>query len=171
MRTIVVGVGDCKLSIENDCELVSYALGSCIGVAIWDPKTHVAGLLHLMLPDSRAHPPADMQTQPYRYADTGLPLLFRRAYELGADKRRLIVRLAGGASMVDGNGVFNIGRRNHAAVRRILWQAGVLIHGEEVGGSISRTVRLDVNTGRFVIRDPMDEERQLPATFAGGGLS
>lgn len=173
MRTIVVGVGDCRLTAGDESELVTYALGSCIGVAIWDPAALVGGLLHLMLPDSKAHPGTVASEQPFRYADTGIPRLFRTAYELGAAKRRLIVRLAGGASILDNEGTFNIGRKNHAAVRRILWQAGVMIQGEDVGGSVSRTARLDVGTGRFLVRDSRDQERLIPAfpgqvTKAGG---
>ena len=83
------------------------------------------------------------------YADTGIPRLFRSAYSLGADKKRMTVWLVGGAQVLDPAGVFNIGKRNHLACRKILWSAGVMIDGEEVGGTLSRTVRLDVNTGKL----------------------
>jgi chemotaxis protein CheD len=86
------------------------------------------------------------------FADTGVPLLFRRAYALGADKRRMVVRLAGGAQVMDAAGVFDIGRRNYLAARKILWKAGVLVQGEAVGGTASRTVRLDVATGTMWLR-------------------
>jgi chemotaxis protein CheD len=152
-------VGDCLVSNRNDAELITYALGSCIAVAIWDPEVRVGGLLHYMLPDpgNAARNPAHV----FRYADSGIPLLFRQAYEYGAQKKRIIVRAAGGATVIDDGGVFNIGRRNYLALKKILWQAGVLLHGEDVGGTGSRTVRLDLATGRFWIRGAGEAEFEL----------
>jgi chemotaxis protein CheD len=149
METITVGIADCQVSANPDNLLVTHALGSCIGVAIHDPGVKVAGLLHFMLPDSKMDAERGKQ-KPYMFADTGIPSLFHEAYARGADKRRLIVRLIGGAQVLDPGGVFNIGKRNHVASRRILWAAGVMVHGEEVGGSISRTVRLEVASGRLM---------------------
>ena len=157
-----MGIGDCKVAAEP-VEIVTFALGSCVAVVIWDPVSRVGGLLHFMLPDSSVDRETQGRSNPYRYADTGTPLLFREAYEKGAEKRRLLVRLAGGANVVDSGGVFNIGRRNHAAVRKILWKAGVLVHGEDVGGTVSRTVRLDVATGRCTVSDPGGATRELKA--------
>ena len=162
-KPLVVGVGDCRVSADPHADIVTYALGSCIAVAIWDPVAKVGGLLHFMLPDSSVDRISGGRENPYRYADTGTPLLFRTAYHQGAEKRRLLVRLAGGAAVVDDEGVFNIGKRNYAALRKILWKAGVMVHGEDVGGSNSRTVRLEVGTGKFFIRGPREGERELPA--------
>jgi chemotaxis protein CheD len=148
MEVITVGIADCQVSNDPNSLLVTHALGSCIAVAVYDPQTHVAGMLHFMLPDSKTSVETARQ-KPHMYADTGIPDLFHSAYARGADKRRLIVRLVGGAQILDPNGIFNIGKKNHAACRRILWQAGVLIHAEEVGGTISRTVRLEVAGGRL----------------------
>jgi chemotaxis protein CheD len=166
VSTLVVGVGDCKVTADPAVELITYALGSCIAVAIWDPISRVAGMLHFMLPDSAVDRAGNGREHPYRYADTGTPMLFREAYQCGAEKKRLVVRLAGGASVVDDQGVFNIGKRNYAALRKILWKAGVLVHGEEVGGTISRTVRLDSASGKMTIRPPGEAEREIKA--AGG---
>jgi chemotaxis protein CheD len=149
MENITVGMADCQVSGNADTQLITHALGSCIGVAIHDPRAKVAGLLHFMLPDSKLNQDRGKE-KPYMFADTGIPCLFHEAYAHGADKRHLIVRLVGGAQVLDPNGVFNIGKRNHIACRRILWAAGVLIHGEEVGGNISRTVRLEVASGRLL---------------------
>jgi chemotaxis protein CheD len=118
--------------------------------------------LHLVLPDS-AIGGARAGVRPYMFADTGVPLLFRWAYELGAEKRRLVVRLAGGAQVVDDRGIFDIGRRNHTATRKILWKAGVLIQAEAVGGNVSRTVRLDVGTGAMWLRGAGGSEEPLGA--------
>lgn len=149
METITVGIADCQVSADPDSLLITHGLGSCIGVAIHDPAVSVAGLLHFMLPDSKMDQERGTQ-RPYMFADTGIPHLFHAAYARGADKRRLIVRLIGGAQVLDPNGVFNIGKHNHVACRRILWAAGVMVHGEEVGGTISRTVRLEVGSGRVL---------------------
>jgi chemotaxis protein CheD len=162
---VVVGIGDCKVT-DEPVEMVTYALGSCIAVVIWDPVARVGGLLHFMLPESAVDRDTQGRANPYRYADTGTPLLFRAAYEKGAEKRRLVVRLAGGANVVDAGGVFNIGRRNYAAVRKILWKAGVLVHGEDVGGAVSRTVRLEVATGRCTVSTPAGGTRELKAPAA-----
>ena len=160
MINLVVGVADCQVSNQREDVLVTYALGSCIAVAIHDPVAGVGGLLHYMLPES-AISPAKAGENPYMFADTGIPLLFRRSYECGADKRRLVVRVAGGAQVMDPEGVFNIGKRNYLALRKILWKAGVLLQGEDVGGNLSRTVRLEVGSGRFWLRGPGSLEKEL----------
>jgi chemotaxis protein CheD len=161
MGLLVVGVGDCKHALRESDTLVTYALGSCIAVGIWDPVSKVTGLLHFMLPESRDGMGSNGSEHPFRYADTGTPLLFQRAYQLGADKRRLQVYLAGGASVVNDGGLFNVGKRNHTAIRKLLWKAGVLVHGEDVGGTHSRTVRLDSSSGRFVVSTPGKDDFEL----------
>ena len=165
MANVVVGIADCQISKSPDDVLVTYALGSCIAVAIHDPVAGVGGLLHYMLPESSISP-AKASENPYMFADTGVPLLFRRAYEHGAEKRRLVVRIAGGAQVMDDEGVFNIGKRNCLALRKILWKAGVLVQGEDVGGNSSRTVRLEVGSGRFWLRGPGSVEQEMASQGA-----
>lgn len=163
MSLQVVGVGDAFVSRDPDSVLVTYALGSCVAVAIHDPVVQVGGLLHFMLPESKGFqvqsPPV-----PFKFADTGIPLLFHEAYRLGAEKSRLVVRVAGGAQVLDEDGVFNIGKRNLVAMRKIFWRAGVMIQSEAVGGAISRTVRLEVGTGRFWLREPDHVQSELSGT-------
>jgi len=165
LSALVVGVADCQVSNDREGTLVTYALGSCIAIAIHDAAAGVGGLLHFMLPES-AIDPAKAQSNPYMFADTGVPLLFQTAYKHGADKRRLTVRLAGGAQVMDDKGIFNIGKRNYLAVRKILWKAGVLVHGEAVGGDTSRTVRLEVGTGTFWLRTAGQPEQEMPVAHA-----
>lgn len=157
MSSLVVGVGDAKLSSDPNDTIITYALGSCIGVLIHDPVAHVGGLLHFMLPESSIDP-VKAQKNPHVYADTGIPLLFRSAYALGADKKRLKVGVFGGAQVMDDNSLFNIGKRNHAALRKIFWKAGVFIHTEAVGGAAARTVRLEVGTGKMWVKSPGEAE-------------
>jgi chemotaxis protein CheD len=162
-----VGISDCRVSQSTDDVLITYALGSCIGVAIYDPVARVGGLLHYMLPEAGLDPPKAREN-PYMFADSGIPLLFRRSYELGAEKRRLVVCVAGGAQVMDEAGVFNIGKRNALAMRKILWKAGVLIQSESLGGSFSRTVRLEIGTGRVWLRSEGMQETEMVSRSKGG---
>lgn len=151
MGHIVVGVGDMNVSKDISDELVTHSLGSCIGVAIHDPMAKVGGLLHVMLPYAQLSPER-AQTTPCMFADTGLPRLFHSVYELGAQKRRLRVVLVGGARIITGKDRYNIGKRNYAAVRRILWRNSVFVAVEEVGGTVTRTMNLSVATGEVTVR-------------------
>jgi len=162
MNPIVVGVADCQVSNDPESVLVTHALGSCIAVIIHDPGASVGGLLHFMLPESALDPGRALE-KPFMFADTGIPLLFHSAYRLGAEKRRLVVTAAGGAQIMDPGGVFNIGKRNHLSMRRILWKAGVPVTAEDIGGLVSRTVRLEVATGRVLLCGAGEREQEIGA--------
>lgn len=151
-RRQVVGVGDLRVSNDPGEVLVTYALGSCIGVCIYDREAGVAGLLHAMLPTITADPERGKE-RPERYVDSGLTLLFRQAYQLGAKKERIVVKVAGGASATpEGRqDSFQIGKRNVIAFKKLLWKNGVILESEDTGGNRSRTVSLDVATGEVVI--------------------
>jgi chemotaxis protein CheD len=157
MSSLVVGIGDCLVSDDPKSTLITYALGSCIAVVIHDPVTNVGGLLHYMLPESILDENKARQ-RPYMFADTGIPLLFQNAYRLGAVKSRLDVTVLGGAQVMDISETFNIGKRNHLALRKIFWKAGVLVRHEDVGGTLSRTVRLEIASGRVVLRHGQTEQ-------------
>ena len=160
MAAIIVGIGDCAVSKNPDDILITHALGSCIAILISDPIARVAGLLHYMLPESSIDLEKAGQ-RPFVFADTGIPLLFKSAYQLGAVKARLSVMATGGAQMMDPSGTFNIGERNHLAMRRIFCKAGVIVHKEEVGGCTSRTVRIDVATGTVRLRTAGEAEQEI----------
>lgn len=147
----VVDIADFRVSTDACDTLVTYSLGSCIGVSIWDPEVRVGGMLHYMLPDSSLAP-EKAEANPAMFADTGLPCLFRAAFEFGAVKKRLIVKIAGGSQLLDDNGTFNIGKRNYVMLRKLFWKNRVLIDAEDVGGSVGRTIRLDIDTGRVVLK-------------------
>jgi len=150
-RRITVGVGDLAVSNQPGVELVTFSLGSCIGVAIYDPVVKVGGLLHLMLPDSSINRER-ARVQPAVFADTGLPLLFKSAYKLGAKKGRLRVVVVGGSQVMDAAGHFNLGKRNYTAVRKIFWRNNVLVDAEDVGGNVNRTVGLRVDDGKVWLK-------------------
>ena len=155
---ITVGVGDVAVSNQKGYEIVTHSLGSCIGVLIHDATAGVGGLLHLMLPESSLNQERARQ-QPAVFADTGLPILFKSAYSLGATKGRSRVVVVGGSQLLDQSGRFNIGQRNYAAVRKIFWRNNVLIDAEDVGGQVNRTVGLEIGTGRVWLKVNSGETR------------
>ena len=143
---IVVGISDMKVSNKPEDVLITYSLGSCIGVVIWDPVAKVGGLLHYMLPDSSLDK-EKAQQKPYMFADSGIPQLFKETYKYGAVKSRIIVKVVGGSQIMDNAGIFNIGKRNHAVLRKIFWKNNIMIAKEDVGGNGNRTVSLEIGTG------------------------
>jgi len=148
---IVVGVSDMKVSDNFESVLITYSLGSCIGIAICDQVARVGGLLHFMLPESSLDP-EKAKRKPYMFADTGIPRLFKSAYELGAKKQRLKVIVAGGAQVLDQKGFFNIGKRNYMAVRRMFWKNNVIMDHQEVGGNKNRTIKLILKDGKVLLK-------------------
>lgn len=160
MRQRIVGIADLQVSNDVGEVLVTYSLGSCIGLLIYDPQTKVGGLLHYMLPDSSLDPSKAVE-KPAMFGDTGIPLLFKSAYKLGLEKRRARVVVVGGAQILDDSGYFNIGKRNYAMLRKILWRNNVLIDAEDVGGNVNRTVYLELATGRTWVKTPGQEMREL----------
>ena len=152
-KTLVVGVADMVTSNDPGAELVTYSLGSCLGITVHDPARKVGGLLHVMLPDSGIDA-AKAGAAPFMFVDTGVPRLFQAVCNLGADRRRLLIKVAGGAQLLDERGVFNIGERNHRAFRALLARNGYAIHASDVGGLASRTLRLELSTGKVSIKSP-----------------
>ena len=145
-------MAELRVSRNPDDVLVTYALGSCLGVMLWDPIARVGGMLHVMLPESSLEPER-ARVSPAMFMDTGLPALFRACYAEGAVKQRMIVRVAGGAATSAGpTDMFQIGKRNMIKLREMLWRNGVLLRAHDVGGVASRTVLLDVGTGTTVVR-------------------
>ncbi|HTI97433.1 MAG TPA: chemotaxis protein CheD [Dongiaceae bacterium] len=152
-KSLVVGVADMIASNDPSAEIVTYSLGSCLGVTVYDPQVKVGGLLHLMLPDSAINASKAM-TSPYMFVDTGVPRLFQSVFQLGGDRRRLIVKVAGGAQLLDQQGVFNIGERNFRTFSELLAQRGYTVQARDVGGLSSRTLRLEMATGKVTIKCP-----------------
>jgi chemotaxis protein CheD len=154
MNTIYVGVGEYTVSNNPNEMIKTMALGSCVGVIAYWPERKTAGLLHIALPESSINKKMSEQ-RPGMFADTGIPQLLLEMKRKGYDgKSRLIIKLAGGASIMDPNNTFNIGKRNVLAVRKILWALRLGAIAEHVGDSISRTVTVDPATGKVVISSP-----------------
>lgn len=148
---VTVGIADMKVSNNFKETMITYSLGSCIGVLIWDPLVKVGGLLHYMLPDSRLDKDRAQQ-RPYMFADTGIPALFKECYSLGAVKGRLIVKVVGGSQILDPTGLFSIGKRNYLMLSKLFDRNHVTIVAEDIGGSVNRTVSLEIGTGRVLLK-------------------
>jgi chemotaxis protein CheD len=148
---VIVNISDAKVSADPTAVLVTYSLGSCIGVTLFDPVTKVGGLLHFQLPTSTLDTQRAKQN-PFMFADTGFAQLLGNVTSQGGVKKRLKVRLAGAAQMLNDSALFDIGRRNHAALRKILWQNGMFIDAEHVGGNAPRTMYLAIADGSVTLK-------------------
>ncbi len=156
----VIGIAEMKVSSRPEDLLITYALGSCLGIAIYDPEAKVGGLLHAMLPLSTSNP-AKAASNPLLFVDTGVPELFKACYKAGAKRERLILKVAGGASLRQGNGddQFQIGKRNFIMLRKLLWKNNILIKGQDVGENFSRTMSLDIQTGEVLLKINNQEKK------------
>jgi chemotaxis protein CheD len=157
---LIVGVSDMIVSNDPDGVLVTYSLGSCIGIAVFDPVARVGGLLHYMLPESSLDG-AKAAANPFMFADTGIPRLFKSVYELGGIKSRMRVIMVGGSHVLDQKGFFNIGKRNEMAARKLFHRNNVVIDFAETGGNGNRTIRLAVKDGRCWLKCSVDGERLI----------
>jgi chemotaxis protein CheD len=148
---VVVGVADMAIARESQGRLVTYALGSCIGLSAYDPVAKVGGLLHYMLPQ-----PAELADpkalKPYMFATTGIPLMLRKLAEAGAQQSRLILCAAGGAEIIEGAATMAIGKRNRTILRKVLWKMGITLAAEDTGGNAARTMSVDLSRGEVSIR-------------------
>ncbi|PKN75518.1 MAG: chemotaxis protein CheD [Deltaproteobacteria bacterium HGW-Deltaproteobacteria-10] len=160
MSDLIVGISDIKVSNNLNDVIITYALGSCIGIVVYDPVVKIGGMLHYMLPESSLDQ-NKAKENPEMFADTGIPLLFKSCYKLGADKKRMIVKAAGGASILDDTNFFRIGQKNIMAMRKIFWKNNVMIDKEDTGLNYNRTVRLEISTGKVLVRGSGGEMKEL----------
>ena len=147
---LVVGISDCKFSGDTSTSLTTYALGSCVGIALYDSDTRIGGLLHILLPHS-VHNVRD-QMNPFMFADTGIEKMVREMMMIGASPLRMTARLAGGANMLNSSSVLDIGRKNIQASMDILERMKLPVRGSSVGGTLGRSMQLDLATGKVLVR-------------------
>lgn len=147
---ILVGLGEMYLTQGDGRVLVARCLGSSAAVAVHDPQTGVAGLLHWMLPASRIDP-SRAERNPYLFIDTGLPRFLDSAVKRGARRAELTACLAGGAALPDG-GEYDVGSRNRDEALKILAREGLVIRQEETGGTVVRELSLEMGPGQFAVR-------------------
>lgn len=159
MEKQTIGIADMKLA-RTQGTLVTYALGSCIGICLWDPLLKIGALVHIMLPINMEK----NRISPFKYADTGIRLTLTKMEQMGAKRARIVAKIAGGAKMfnVPGNGSLgNIGQRNIASVHQVLRLEGIRLVKEDVGGSAARTLFFDVATGEGTVKIYGNVERKL----------
>ncbi|MFC2140276.1 chemotaxis protein CheD [Candidatus Auribacterota bacterium] len=151
-----VDIADMKVSKSNEDIIITHALGSCLGVSIYEPNNCLGGMIHCMLPLSKADP-NQARNNPYKFTDTGITLFLQKLFNMGAKKANLIVKVAGCAQIFDDNKFFNIGERNYTVLRKILWKNDILISAEETGDTKPRTMALYMETGKTTIKSRGEE--------------
>lgn len=152
MKTrVVIDISDAKVSSDQAEVLTTYSLGSCIGISLYDPVAHVGGMLHYQLPTSTIDKPKAAK-YPFMFADTGMAILIKKLLAMGAGKKRMNVKIAGGANMSTGPKGFDIGKRNYLSIRKILWKEGLFIDAEDIGGTSPRNMYLNMGDGSVTVR-------------------
>ena len=159
MSKFEVSLAELKTSNNPQDVLVASSLGSCIGLAVYDPIIRVGGLLHYVLPYSKIDASKAL-TIPGMFADTGVPLLFREMYKLGAKKERMLVKVTGGSHILGDSRVFDMGKRNYVMLRKIFLKNKVKIAGEDVGGNENRNLVLNIKDGRCFVQ-VQGEDKEL----------
>jgi len=147
-QRLVIGIGEHAIG-GPDALIVTHALGSCVAVCLWDPQARVGAMLHFLLPESKVNPDR-AKKQPGTFADTGIPLLIKEAMDRGLNKKRCRAHLFGGAA-VGMQGGLDVGKRNSLAAKRFLWQHGIFLHAEALGGTEPRTVNFLVADGTYQV--------------------
>ncbi len=159
MANLTVGISDLKVGRSPDV-LVTYALGSCVGICLLDNVTGVGGLSHIMLPDSTKA--MNGSSMPMRFANTAIPLLIQKMTAMGASRSRMKAKIAGGALMfAAASELFNIGERNINAVREALRREGIPIIAQDVGLDYGRTVFFYPETGVVEIKAATRGTKQI----------
>ncbi|SHI68335.1 chemotaxis protein CheD [Propionispora hippei] len=157
---IKVGMADYKTG-KNPSSLISYGLGSCVGIAMYDAVSKIGGLAHIMLPDSTQARSAE---NPAKFADTALPLMLDEMLRMGASKSRITAKIAGGAQMftfANATDIMRVGERNSEAVKNILKKIDVRMIAEDTGGNYGRTVELKLESGIYRIKTIDKGEKEL----------
>ncbi len=147
---MTVGISEARIVNDPSAMLVTHSLGSCVAISVWCPVTKVSGLLHYQLPDSEMDLKRAGQN-PLMFCDTGLRHLLDKVAKLGGQTKRLEIKLAGGAKMLQ-VGTFDIGHRNHLAARKQIWKHGLFVKAEDCGGTAPRTLYLRASDGAVRLR-------------------
>ena len=157
---IKVGMADYKVG-RAPATIISYGLGSCIGVSLYDPQAKVGGLLHIMLPDSTQSRSSE---NPAKFADTGVPLLLKDVLALGASRSRLVAKMAGGAQMfafAKATDIMRVGARNAEAVKELLKSLGIKLVAEDTGENYGRTVQINLENGVYTVKTMVKGEKEI----------
>lgn len=154
MSELIVGIGEIAFSNRTEDTIKTMALGSCVALVIYSPEFHAAGLAHVALPNSKIKR-GKTRDLPGYFADKAFPVLLEKFKNAGInDPSKLLVKLAGGASILDPGGVFNIGGRNVRILRHLITRYKMFLIGTDVGGNFSRTVWVETRTGNLYVSSP-----------------
>lgn len=159
-NVIKVGMADLKAGRDTDM-ITTLGLGSCIGIALYDPTTKIGGLAHIMLPDSKA---IKNNSNRAKFADTGIEDLLSEMIKMGASRHRIVAKIAGGARMFEMNGlsdIGNVGARNAEASKAKLKELNIPLKAEDTGLNYGRTVELYCDTGKFLIKSVGKEQKEI----------
>jgi len=158
MSTLVVGISEMKLSGDPEDVIVTYSLGSCLGVTVYDPKTRIGGMVHCLLPTA-AGARERARENPYMFVNTGVAMMVRKLLDKGAERQRMIFKAAGGANMRKDR-LFDTGLRNFSALEHLMERNHVQLEASDVGGTLPRTLFLYLDTGRVMVKS-MGKEWEL----------
>lgn len=152
-RSIIVGLAEMSVTKEPTVVLTCVGLGSCIALCAYDPGCKIGAMAHMLLPSCRSK--SDINSSPFKYIDTAVPLMLTRMIKQGAAKNGLIVKIVGGARMLSipgENSHLDIGQRNIVEVKSALAKENLAICGADIGGGFGRTVQFFVDTGRIIVK-------------------
>lgn len=158
VRMHTVDISDMKIARTPDEILVTYSLGSCVGLALYDKVAGVGGLIHCMLPLSKIDPDK-AKLRPFMFVDTGVTRLLGDLFKLGAQRQNLVARVAGAGSPLGREETFRIGQRNYTILRKLLWKNNILIDAEDIGGAKARTMYLYMTDGLVTVKS---EGKEVP---------
>ncbi|HSA07290.1 MAG TPA: chemotaxis protein CheD [Candidatus Gastranaerophilales bacterium] len=161
MNEIKLKIGELQITTKHGLMLVIEGLSSCIGLAVYDKRAKMAGMAHIVLPSSSISNEKDINEEFGKYADTAVPGILERMLSLGSKKEDLIIKIAGGTSMLsleNEDNPLNIGERNIIAVKKAINSLGLHITKADVGGYKKRTLKLNVINGAFYIKTIGQEE-------------
>lgn len=146
----VVDISEFTVSDNPDALLVTYSLGSCMGLAVYDPVAMIGGLIHCLLPLSRLKP-EEAGIRPAKFVDTGVPAMLDMMLSMGAAKNRLVLKAAGCGQLLNSNDIFQVGKENYQILKKLLAKNCLSLTAEHVGGMLSRTMRLHIRTGDVTV--------------------
>lgn len=147
----VVGIAECKVCSDPSGTLLTFGLGSCVALALYDSRKKIGGLLHVLLPESKFGS-SSREFNPHMFADTGFSSLLKALLTEGARREDLVAKLAGGANMLRASSLLDIGRRNSEVILHLLSENKIPVHGKSLGGTVGRSVELRLEDGAFRVR-------------------